>query len=361
MSFNLIRKELDPGELYPLSLRLNDGVVQYSADGGATWADSPGQDPRKMILLPPRATGDLRCDGAANAEDWISNWLSVTLTAVSEGTGALGVVALILPLLIELGPFAVLFELVLAVVAEVISAGSTAVAAALTSTVWTELKCILYCRMHSDGALDAAALANVRADVNSQIGGLAAVVLNLVFDVMGYAGITDAGRTGTVTGSCGGCTCGSLCIDFTDLSRVAFGPVPGFPSVPPGGYSASGGNPGASARCAYAHVGSTYYDTIAVWVDLGDEYTIDGCAVDYWYNHNAGGNVWARNFLLFNAGRILIAQVGDTAGGTKSAWHNYAPSISHAGIRFVVAQFGVSSGAAFTGDGYLDNFCINYH
>jgi len=99
-------------------------------------------------------------------------------------------------------------------------AGSTALNAALTPTVYHALVCILTCNMTSSGRLVADSLPLVESDVNDQIGGLAATTLNAMLSLAGEGGINNLASLGTSTGDCSDCSCAEPCPDADSFSAA---------------------------------------------------------------------------------------------------------------------------------------------
>jgi len=67
--------------------------------------------------------------------------------------------------------------------------------------------CLSMCR------LDSAALDQVKSDVNDQIGGLGAVILNSMLTLAGEGGVNNLAALGTSTGDCDDCGC-AWCYTF---------------------------------------------------------------------------------------------------------------------------------------------------
>ena len=59
--------------------------MQNTYDGGTTWVDKPSADPRggTAYQRPPRGTGDVRCDAAANAVKWIHDFIDYAISILS--------------------------------------------------------------------------------------------------------------------------------------------------------------------------------------------------------------------------------------------------------------------------------------
>lgn len=226
----VVRKELAPGEVYPTNLRYNSGTdtVEQLHDG--TWTTQPGQDPRHSTAwqLPPPAGDDPRCQAAANQVRFLNNVIDETLTNLAIAGDVVGLGTTLLPLFVELGPFAILFDLVLALASTLVSAGSTAIAAAFTNDVYDELLCIFFCNIESDGSVTADDLAAIETQIGTDIGGLVQVVLDAMLFLTGEVGLTNEGSIGDAPADCSICDCGwcfTVDFDLDDGGLVALDQV----------------------------------------------------------------------------------------------------------------------------------------
>jgi len=88
-SITVIRKQLSEDEIGNPNYRYNSDCdcIQYSSDGGTTWADAPGSDMRHAdaFRLPPRGGSDIQCSAAANAECWLQTYIEGVITLLDEG------------------------------------------------------------------------------------------------------------------------------------------------------------------------------------------------------------------------------------------------------------------------------------
>lgn len=206
----------------PLSRFTSEGVYQTSNDGGVTWVDNPGADPRNISpQLPPIvSTGnpvDDRCRSATNV-------VSAMTSAVDEFGGELGTVGSILALALAIvsaivGVFAVppsatvLIPIVIALAQAIYSIASGTYLALFTPSVYNDLQCILYCNCPSDGTFTDQ---NYR-DILTAIDGHGfdvnvALTFTSVISGWGLHGLNDAARGGsTATGDCTDCGCNDIC------------------------------------------------------------------------------------------------------------------------------------------------------
>lgn len=201
----IIRKRLVASEVYPDTIRYNDGTDTVESFIDGVWTPNPDVDPRINTLYPPRITADSKCDAAASVSAAFQAQIGEIITAIGNAVTVFQVAGLVLGLL-SFGVFAIFINIALAIGDAMLSAGDAALTAALTPAVWEQFTCILYCNMDANGRLQTGGLAAVQGDVTAQIGGLAGVTINSFVALSGEAGINNLASIGTSTGSCGGCT-----------------------------------------------------------------------------------------------------------------------------------------------------------
>lgn len=232
-----------------VNLRYNSGTdsIQQTFDGGTTWVDNPSLDPRTSTLyrLPPNTATDQRCQAAANDVRFISDLIGNVLVTIDAAGTAEGLIAILLPFFVELGPFGILIDLVLGLAFVLFAAGSTAIAAAFTNTVYDQLLCIFDCNLSLDGSCTPAQLTAIENAISTDIGGLVNDVMQAMLFLMGDVGLSNAGATGSAPADCSGCSCNwCYTFDFTasDGGWVARGGTDaqylagqGWSTVAPGG------------------------------------------------------------------------------------------------------------------------------
>lgn len=204
----IIRKQLLPDDVFPSDLRYNEatGTVQSLING--EWVDNPAADPRTQTKFPPRVTLNTRCDAAQSVTDAFHRTVDDTITAVGDGATAVSIAGSILALF-EFGPFGIFIAIALAIARAMISAGATALTAAMTSDAYDQFKCVLYCHMDSAGRLRPGDLSLVESEIESAVGGLAAIVFNAMLSLAGEGGVNNLASLGSSTGDCSDCTaCG---------------------------------------------------------------------------------------------------------------------------------------------------------
>jgi len=228
-TLQVVRKELDPAEVYPDNLRYNVDCdcVQQTYDDGDTWVDQPGQDPRHSTTyqFPPVTADDPRCQAASNMSLYFQNLIETVLNAISAGLDVLGVATAIMPVFVELGPFALFFDLGLGLSSALIGLGVDVISSEFTPEVFEALTCTFDCNIESDGTVTALDLAAINlaliADYNPDV----YLILGACFLLMGEVGLSNAGTIGEAPADCDECNCG-WCYewDFT-VSDGGFAPI----------------------------------------------------------------------------------------------------------------------------------------
>jgi hypothetical protein len=134
--------------------------------------------------------------------------VNVSIERLSAASAATGMLATILAL-IPLG--GILTDIIFGTASALAAVGAVALTEAFTTEVYDQLLCIFLNRDGSDGQIDATSLALIRSDIDAQIGGVAATVLQLLIDTVGEVGLSNAGSGYALTGDCVVC---STCVDF---------------------------------------------------------------------------------------------------------------------------------------------------
>lgn len=216
----IIRKKLQSSDVYPDGIRYDEGSDTVQTKIGDDWIDSPEADPRRQTIYPPRSTSDTRCDAAQSVADALKNQIDQAATAVDNAKTAFTIAGIILSLL-TFGVFGIFVSLALTLADVMLTAGKAAIDAALTAPVYQQLTCILYCNMDSFGRLTESGLTDVESDVDTQIGGLGATIINSMLHLAGFGGVNNLAALGTSTGDCSECDCG--CVTFTGSVTLFFG------------------------------------------------------------------------------------------------------------------------------------------
>lgn len=220
----IIRKQLKPADVYPDNIRYNAGTDAVQSLINGNWVDNPEADPRHQTNLPPRATSQTDCDAAQSVVDALKGQIAGISDAIENGSTLFTIAGIILSIF-TFGAFAVFISIALTIGDAMLNAGTAAIEAALTNTVWEQLRCIIFCQMDDNGRIDAAGLTAIETKVNDQIGGLGATIINSMLSLAGEGGINNLGAIGTSTGDCSGCGCAPVCEEALNPDNWTFGIV----------------------------------------------------------------------------------------------------------------------------------------
>lgn len=196
-----------------------NGELEISTDGGATWNPYPQGDPRMTGRIAPPIPGvdgdDKKCAAAASAEEFVKqNFIDELETG--QGYAAIYDALIALLAIIALTGIGLLIA---ALVGAVFTAGITVVKAAFTSEVWTTFRCILYCRISDDGSFTKTAWEGVKADILDQFTGVVSAVLYNWVNSVGPVGLTNSARSGFVASAdCTSCDCPCQTISISATS-----------------------------------------------------------------------------------------------------------------------------------------------
>lgn len=208
-TIQLVRDELNPNDVSPTNRRYNpidDTVEILNPDD--TWTVNDGADPRisPAFQYAPVVADDPACQAAANMTRYLNDLIDEVLLVIAECNDAAGLLTVLVGLLLELGPFGILIDLILALAFILFSAGATAISAAFTNDVYDQLTCIFFANVEPDGTVTSAGLTAIQAAIDADIGGLVATVLDAMLFLMGNVGLTNAGVVGDAPADCSGCT-----------------------------------------------------------------------------------------------------------------------------------------------------------
>jgi len=209
----IVRRKLDANTVYPTNIRYNEDTDTIQSLIGDDWVDNPAADPRTQTLFPPRLTSDPACDGAQSVVDALKGQISGVTEAIDNSKTLFTIAGIILSIF-TFGTFGVFISLALAAADAMVGAGTTAINAALTDPVWHTLVCILMCNMTSEGRLNTGALATVISQVDDQIGGLGASIIDSMLSLAGEGGINNLASLGSSTGDCSDCGCNVWCYEY---------------------------------------------------------------------------------------------------------------------------------------------------
>jgi len=212
-----IRKRLYTGEVSNPDLRYNEdtGEVEFTPDGGATWTPAPGQDPRSApaFLMPPNAADDKRCQAAANIRAFVENLVDQVIAAIAVVSSATMLLTTMLLIFAPLGPFAVVISIMAVLAAFMFDTGTIILIGAFGGDTLSTFQCLVFCVLDENGYIDPVALDQLRSNVNEELNPIAAGVINLMFDVMGWVGISNAGTMGNGSADCDDCGC-RCCVEY---------------------------------------------------------------------------------------------------------------------------------------------------
>jgi len=321
---NVIRKRLYPDEGAPPQTRYDPETdsVQTTSDGGITWTQNDGADPRKNTAyqMPPNTETNVKCAAAAGMVEDVTR---VVNAGIVGGT-VVGIGAILLALLVL--PIGWLYLLVLAVSGGLLTAGGTALAASFTQGVYDQLLCIFYNNIASDGSITGSQWTNVLTDVDSDIGdALVYSTLELVFKLHGAVGLSNAGTLyADGEADCSPCAGWTYCwLDGDGLGDWVT-PV----ALPDDARSAGSYNSGTDA------IDGTVINAEGdVWANfkLTESLNVNGVLINYTYDNTDGDSAIA--FFVDDS----FIEYGAVPGGTGSTNYTYEgdiPGLTSISFRF---------------------------
>lgn len=209
----------------PTNRRYNaEGQLEVSYDGGITWNVAPDADDRYSGATSPPLEGadgdEKQCLGASSAMEYVKQNLIDDLT---EGATYANINAAIIAIVAATGVTGVGI-LIAGAAAAIFVAGVAAVQAAFTVGVWETFKCILYCAILPDASFDEAGWQEVKTEINSQLSGVAAVILYNWVNSVGLVGLTNSARSGfAVSSNCESCDpCDDICAEKWSVQTGTF-------------------------------------------------------------------------------------------------------------------------------------------
>jgi len=162
----IIRKRLYALEGLPGWQRwsVDDDVFQQSYDGGNTWIDSPGADPRVNPggLAPPNTETDPRCAAAAGMRNRFEQimeqfWLAETLLQAANAVFA--AITIFNP------PASILWRVIFAICEAIYALGSAALLSAFSGDTFDLLQCVFYNNIGNVGIMTDAQLSDVNTEI----------------------------------------------------------------------------------------------------------------------------------------------------------------------------------------------------
>lgn len=207
-----------------------DGHYQQSHNGGSTWEDATGQDPRNPVPqfppFVPEGTTDESCTYADSIVQQLKTGIVDKLEDGNTFTQILEIiVGLMSTILVALAP-TVLGSIIVAIATGLIAAiiGETIplFQAAMTDAVYDRLRCNISSHIESDGSFTQADVDAIYAQVGTDETGIAAIFIQQLIAIMGVIGMTNAARAGF--GSPGAVCCPTC--DPTIWSIITYDSLP---------------------------------------------------------------------------------------------------------------------------------------
>lgn len=284
----------------PIEYRVEEGHTQWSNDGN-TWYEFPdGTVPDNQLVqdfgmrIPVYETGvDKACVAAANIVATLKHDMDALKVALQESAGALAIITLIagLGLIVGSGGFAA--PLVIALQAELLALGYTALNAALTTGFYDEVYCLFYDAMSPDGICTASGFATLIDRVQFR-SGTPWNIFTIWCRLRGPIGLTNSANLAGIT-TCTGGTC-----DWTSV--MDFG-------VSSWGWQNGilDGEPNPITRDSDGWHSGYYpiYDNYeAVRLHLNLSYATTITRVRFWYVASLGPNAPYRSYMYSAAGYL---------------------------------------------------------
>lgn len=324
-NIQVIRKELTEDTFSNPAYRYNSDCdcVQYSPDGGTTWNDAPGSDPRiaDAYRLPHRTGTDRRCDAAANMVKWLKDFCDSIAGLLDAGATITAIVNEILRFAILIFGLVIdaLITLILDVAAALFGLGAAAFTS-LTSDQYDLLLCIFFCNADADGQISESAFASVKSQVTAQLNTTAGIIINTILSLQGQVGLSNAGTLGTETADCTACPDTDFC-HVWGADGTPFDAAFNWSASYSGGYGVISGG-----KWVGVNTGSPSVNCI---IELAPSVTFTVDTVEIVYsNHNNNGD--RPDCLLFLAG-VQVARI-DQSNASGSSQDDATATFSFGGV-----------------------------
>lgn len=228
-----------------------EGVLQRSTNGGTTWETDP-TDPRLTALdmppLPGADSTEKQCQAAFNIRTHFQERATQLASDASLWAGINGMLAAVIGILLFIGVIGsagALTPLALSLGAALLAAGQVAFTAAMTTAVFDTFQCIVYCHMPQDGQLTEEAIAAIKADIGTQLTGIAVTFFDKNLTLLGLIGVNNMAATDSNgTANCTSCEpCNDTTLYFFNGANAAVPITPdenGVYTVVCDSYSANG-------------------------------------------------------------------------------------------------------------------------
>ncbi len=193
-----------------------DGVLEQSDDGGETWEDASSQDPRNSSTVYPPVEGDAsddkKCIAATGAVLLIKEQVGDQLTDdMSRFTLGELISTWVTSIIQSSNPFQALINVA---VAQIFALVIAVIRPALTTEVYHQLECILFCEMSDDLSFTEGQWTTVRDRILEEITGIAGFFLVHLVALLGKVGLTNLVRSQAATeGDCSDCDCPLECVE----------------------------------------------------------------------------------------------------------------------------------------------------
>lgn len=237
----VVRKELNSDEVSNPNLRYNADCdcIQQTSDGGTTWVDNPGADPRSAapFRLPARTDDNAQCKAATGMARYVKAHVDNFLTGVQLAQEVTTALELLLPLLF--GGAGVLIDVIIIFLELLADYGTLTIEEAFTSDVYDGLTCIFYCNIDTNGQMSAAQLANAQAQISARYPGTVANVLAQLGVMSGPVILSNAGAEyDGLAMDCSGCDCSWEKVFSFAAGENSWAAVPWYGTGPTGAWNA---------------------------------------------------------------------------------------------------------------------------
>lgn len=310
--------------------------VQISIDGGETWIDAPGSDPRRITRLPPRITGATTCDAAQGMADAYRANIEAMITQMQlSGLVANLMSVIITPMARFAGAYAVLFtQLVLNIANVLLTYGATAIETAFDEDFWDKLPCLILPLLNAQGQISAAGLERLKLAIDQEEGGTVGVISQLVLSYWGEGGLNDQNAVSSSVGDCDEC-----CLNYIDQMIGSLGWrtfISEFSAIQlegnDGSYVSSGGH-ASGGGYILGTVQSNGARAAAVMIDMGRECAIQ--SLRFWVRRPVQNGNINRQIRVYNSSFVTTYSENTAVNSGANIWAEYHRFIGLATGRYV--------------------------
>ena len=341
------------GPLPDGDLRLEDGVPQWSVDGGTTWIDLTEGPLDPSIPDPNPAEGDTDdeklCSAASKATKVMNSFYVQTFAAFSNSL--LDTFSGFINFLADLGraqiqedysPYGALINFGPIADADL---GSMFSAGPLTDEVQDAYRCLLYenATLEPDGTVSFE-YDLIFENVIAAVGATQGIAISLLLAWIGRPGLNRSGSVGTAdTSDCEDCseTPCEFSTGFTSGIPSQFHPMSDFPFTPPWGdhgeWSATGGN--TDAGCLVG-TNTGEGNKIAGYIDLLEDCNVRGFTLQI---KSGNGTFW-KAIKHYNEAGTLLRTVDQGDGGSAGVYRELDELPSAAVKRYIAFEFHAYTG-----------------